>query len=432
MDGAEQTMVIDITDQQSSSTIEHHTRHELRSYWYLFAWFTAFVGCVFQVYYISFQYFVYDVVSEVSIGRSSPMVPPQVIVCVYQHFAYRNISEYRSSNTIRAILDSTYDPKELMVKYTIHKNESYQSDWFESPTINSSYLIVDKFIKRYKICYSIRLNSGLQYREALLTNGIGWPHFYSVQLNATKFGSCDLVMLYMHPADRHFYGLSNAFTENYRALTNHSLGIGDKNHVVISYSRGMRVMKGPPYRTMCLNYSDIGYESRGHCFEDCLYRLAIKEIGKVPFSIMVNQPVDLPMMSFRDDGNDTISKKLFQLEQRCSRNCTRKDCIKMEFVPKVMSSMKSDNLTIELYAPNEPGIVSIYKPKISLIDYITYVLSCIGFWFAFSPLVFLLDNDVLRKVLFGTQVQTKRTNRVSNMNTFASPLELQPMSSLTI
>lgn len=43
-----------------------------------------------------------------------------------------------------------------------------------------------------------------------------------------------------------------------------------------------------------------------------------------------------------------------------------------------------------LLAPGHSKLKIVYKPKIELIDFVTYVLICLIFWFGWAPLPFLL------------------------------------------
>ena len=43
-----------------------------------------------------------------------------------------------------------------------------------------------------------------------------------------------------------------------------------------------------------------------------------------------------------------------------------------------------------LMPPSKPTLISVQVPIVTWIDFVTYILSSFGFWFAFSPLVSLL------------------------------------------
>jgi hypothetical protein len=44
------------------------------------------------------------------------------------------------------------------------------------------------------------------------------------------------------------------------------------------------------------------------------------------------------------------------------------------------------NVTISVYPPNEPVMTVTHLPKLTLLDFVVYSLSCISFWFGFCPL----------------------------------------------
>ena len=73
--------------------------------------------------------------------------------------------------------------------------------------------------------------------------------------------------------------------------------------------------------------------------------------------------------------------------QECETSNSRRDCREDVYVPYVIAASE-DRPVIVLFSSRKPRIVSKSKAAIELIDFVTYVLSAISFWFAFSPLVF--------------------------------------------
>ena len=113
-------------------------------------------------------------------------------------------------------------------------------------------------------------------------------------------------------------------------------------------------------------------------------------------------------------------------EDSCMDRCRAPDCVRTNFVPTLMATSarhgevlrntadtttnKTMTMTqqktifpLVLLAPPIPDMTYEAKPKITLIDYLTYISSCANFWLGFSPLVFFLTNGTLRKLFKGDE-----------------------------
>ncbi|KAI1301391.1 hypothetical protein HDE_03047 [Halotydeus destructor] len=399
-------------------------RHSSHTRWTLVSWILVAIGSIVQIGYISEQYFAYETVSEVSIGKETQIVPPKMIMCMEAEAAARNateyeriISSYSDEMTVGAILDNSYDIEELIQYYYVHDADSYT---FRKYYYIGSLLKSKKFLKRNSVCYSFYLDASVKFPEHYLTNGLQMPRIFAVKMRADFLANSTFDIFYMHPSNLDFHGKSNRFGENNRFVTNKTTGEGNNNWVIFTYSRITRKYLGPPYTTNCLDYTEKGFQSRGHCFESCLTKASIRELNFVPFSVSSYESLNVTLMDVTHNNDDIVMDKLRKLERDCSERCKQKDCFKMEYTPKLISTIKDTNsVVVELYSPNEPGIQSVSKPKITLIDYVTYVLSCLGFWFAFSPLVFM-EQKLLTRLT--------RSRKKDNENVSAA--EMEPLSAV--
>lgn len=121
-----------------------------------------------------------------------------------------------------------------------------------------------------------------------------------------------------------------------------------------------------------------------------------------------------------------------KLRYRCRQVCKPNDCFKEVFEISIEDIYYTANANDELktnigvYASTSLSTIIEYVAKISLIDYISYVLCCIGFWLGVSLLGSLLQFD-LNKLkhnmshLFdnissgGIKIQNDNTHRIENI-----------------
>lgn len=72
------------------------------------------------------------------------------------------------------------------------------------------------------------------------------------------------------------------------------------------------------------------------------------------------------------------------------------DCHTETYAVSSSKLLQSDN-DISIVHPNRADILAVETPLLTIVDLVTYTLSTLGFWFAFSPIVCL--NGKIRKLL---------------------------------
>lgn len=351
----------------------------------LICWTVASAGLIWQVYYISTQYFAYDTVTVVTIARPAKLTPPVLQICVKRSTL---ISSNESTMTIHEIFQQTPTTDEIVQKVTVHSTNHYAME--NSPAGKERFKF-GKHLKKYFVCYSTEMMRNVSFKSHLLFNGLIGAKFYRLHINASYFEQSEYLYINTHPLNTRFYGKCDSYTEHAREI--HDLtGKGNKNYVTLSYSYFQSIRLPYPYSTNCIDYSRLGYESSSHCFEDCLFKRSAKVLKKIPFSVLVDKATDMQLISEEDNFNATLFNILKQLETECGKSCSQKTCITEEYIPRVLTASHEEHMIFELYASSEPYIISQYKPLLSIIDFVTYLLSCFSFWLGISPLGLLLDK----------------------------------------
>lgn len=119
-------------------------------------------------------------------------------------------------------------------------------------------------------------------------------------------------------------------------------------------------------------------------------------------------------MTFGND-NEVITAEARKL---CATKCFRMDCLTQEirftYITPLLHSLPSDNNYIIFLEPMKGPLKVIYKPLISLIDFITYELCCVSFWLGWAPLPFLLGLDLswLKMMITRRNLSNTTTNQV--------------------
>lgn len=376
------------------------SRKWFRRLWILICYVLNFIGCAAQLYYISEQYFKYGTVTELSIKRQDRLRPPQLIICLQ---AKDFIHDYKD---VPSLFQLSPNASRL-----INLNESSIRDgngWLTDERKFYSFKVA-KVFKSGSLCYSIHVNHSLVFSARQITNGRKYPSIYHLTLNY-NFRTAKDFLIYTHHPLMSWYGDSDSFAIHNRIL-NKSQNIIDYNQVGLSYSTFKLVRLPAPYQTNCIDYVTIGYESYANCFEYCIGVLCAKMFGKNPYYLYSTEISTLPFLRNRDmKRNKTILIAMRDIEKECRIKCAYTDCDFEQIVPKKMVSTNSTFPIFELLAPNEPYVISEYKPQVQLVDFVTASLSCLGFWLAWSPLDFLL------KIQFSKIVSTVRMRGATDVN----------------
>lgn len=379
--------------------------------WSLLIYFLlAMLGCLLQVYHISDQFFEYDTVTQLTMRRPINAKPPALILCFFLSQCYdpKIVQKYGLNTSDKQLpekitLDQIFELTPTLqdqFKTCRLRTQGYRlSDRMKGNENCKQHFEIVKFYKQRLICFYIKLKDERPFFLEQLYNSIQFAKYYQVTMVGTGLEAATHYMTFVSDSKLRFDGRSDSYEEHNRMLLNESSGEGNQSFITLTYARYESTLLEKPYKTDCLNYQrQLGFQSKGDCFETCVLKQAITELRKAPFSIAYEEPSPHMILSFDDLKDDAKAAQLDKVEVFCRSRCSKKDCHKEDFTPKIISSESYTGVGFEIYAPNEPDVITTFVPRTSLVDYITMVFSCIGFWFGFSPLYFFKDFDVLSMV----------------------------------
>lgn len=167
----------------------------------------------------------------------------------------------------------------------------------------------------------------------------------------------------------------------------------------MSYAKLASFLLPSPYKSDCLNYLEHGFTSQDDCYESCLRQKSIERFDKLPYTILsqADHVTNNHSIMFELD-NATIYNEFQKLENQCKILCQRPACYSEDFVPKILTAELHDQLGLDLYVSNEPLIKTQFLSKITHVDYLSFCLSCAGFWMGFCPYAVLRKWDFISKL----------------------------------
>ena len=152
-----------------------------------------------------------------------------------------------------------------------------------------------------------------------------------------------------------------------------------------------------PFEDKCRDYSKSGFLSRGDCFKKCLIKFMDEETNGsiIPPGIYVveNEVSNMKKRFFSfneidssEDGNNTWQWILHRKKIHCEKKCHAKECESITYSPIVWEKTESKLPALALTIPFTPTISSTSLPAVSVVQFLTDVVSALGFWLGISAL----------------------------------------------
>jgi hypothetical protein len=140
-----------------------------------------------------------------------------------------------------------------------------------------------------------------------------------------------------------------------------------------------------PYGTNCRNYS------QGDCFEECVMKTTLRHTNgtTLPASTTLYRNETKKIIQIPDlYMNKRIDTMVNEVDKLCARACHQGDCVSDTYIPRMLSTAKADGNTsmIQTFVPISPLIKTTCHPQVTKTQYLTDVVSTLGFWMGVSLL----------------------------------------------
>jgi hypothetical protein len=208
------------------------------------------------------------------------------------------------------------------------------------------------------------------------------------------------------------------------------------NSPIVTHTRISTEILPHPFPSNCRIYSDSGYQSRAHCFNDCVLRKMILDIGRVPGDMLITKPFTGYTLSLKERSDQ--DNNLDNWTEICENSCSQRECTRIDFLPRLIGWRTKDlnYFRVYLVIPGEPDIESIMSPAVTLIDVITFISGSVSFWFGLAFYTFLsrslpVVSSTNRLVFFWRKFQFQK--KISDINSleFRKHLLRQKLKSWT-
>lgn len=374
--------------------------------WRLLANSLALAGFCYQVYYISDIYFEYNTVNQVIVNQSDHIPPPKLVICTDKSGWYDEIkySSEKKGNP-PAILSRMIDPDAIISSFNYNTNQYERKvvSQYKHPVLN-----VTLHLKKSKYaCYSIGIPKYLDIDTSCVDDLLSSKPYIELLMYYPFLRRNRNWYVFTISQDLTFYG--NMWS--YMSLNKKPL-LPDRPtssfDVFISYTYYSSKLLPYPHKTNCEDYTASGKESRAHLYHDCFENLYLKkymavlrldnEFSNLDSLYSLNDEKGLFKNFNLSAYQKSMSEDVKLFDKRCRMASARPNCVENIYIPhatKNINQLNVDSVSyIAVSAPSTPQIVTQSRPLIEIIDYVTYILSSLSFWFAFSPLLLFTEGHI--------------------------------------
>ena len=363
-----------------------------------------FVGCAvgvtYQISLMSSNYFEYRTTTEIRIELPKKVSRMAISICTryVDHLDYEQIRrespgkfrsnwhfthdvnwirKYQHELTVDEILRFTPEINSILFKMAYRVSHSYESRVSNGSSIYD-LLEVEKYLYLEFICYKLYQKSGedISYSSLSVTPTASGEILHIV-LNKT-LDRANMMKIAIHSQRNRPYR-SLMFTPVQRRSYDAKDQVAQYNSFS-SYSTLLHTRNlPPPYDTKCFDYERIGLASTTECIEECIKTRVIQKLNKIPFSFMVNESIDMKMVSYLDVIRPETAKTLFQIQHVCSEICSHRSCkdlTEMTFTTSTMFPVFILRVIVPLY----PSIFITANPALKLVEFLTQVMSILSTW----------------------------------------------------
>lgn len=209
------------------------------------------------------------------------MIPPALVIC-FHGIAFDEIDKLRLNNASYSI-DKFIGRAYLTPPQYLTFEMITEGRIFEAANLT-------KFVKQEHVCYQVSIGDQ-QYDHYRLTSETIVPFFYGVELKYPPTRDTVLTILLIQ-SDKKLYGPNDNFLMHNKGHFSESDQTFSNAWAQLSYQQYKSQLLEAPYETNCLDYRKQKFESRNHCYDECLLR-KFTPLAFLLHDILIDKPYDL-------------------------------------------------------------------------------------------------------------------------------------------
>ena len=355
---------------------------------------TCIAGCSYQCLKILILYFEYPTTNRIAslpVGEESFQSPVLILCSRYKdHMTQGKMS---NKTTIRDILEHTPAPESLPQTCWWRTEAGYE----RRDGLNcSNAFAFDKFYTQASVCYSVQQIQGQRlFKTQDLASHIRCPfEVYSIRVSRNLSDGFVAILPMISGGEgavpahlltylsRPFASLLHLRQESGKPILATVLRLSFK------VSRVHLLEK--PYDTACYREEDPfqALERKRECVIDSLAH----SLNRTPFAETIAEKLPYPHISELEWSDEGTREEVQRVTRAChARHASRTPCstsYTSTLIDLTNNSSSKGSLLVDVLSPRESAQERISEARMSLIEFLTYVSSCLSTWFGFPILSF--------------------------------------------
>ena len=381
-------------------------------------------GGSWQLFTILDNYLKYEIISEVYYIKDDSVTPPAFSLCLpyVEVLNYKNMSSPFDEITPKYWVDIDTNEKRDRISHGIQRNLTVTDIFNLTPELTDimkagyvrkkgSYRIeydnlqgmqITKYVKDDLVCYQINYEGQNRvFREprfTLRSHHITYgqePGIHMViSIDRDAINHLSKAVLYLHPYGQLPRG-DRDFPLNYMSSRSSQLFSNSSSYIGITYYKANLNLLPAPYSTRCRNFSNfhpplttgfnLTFDSEYHCIHFCMRMKTLRRFNESSFTTTFEGPEDVHIMTKYSLYTDSFLEKEFDnIFDSCIKQCPGQSCQKVFFMPALVTTRESDDVTFLIYDMAGLETTANFQPKMGTVELLVQVLSVSGVWLGLS------------------------------------------------
>ena len=348
-------------------------------------------GCLYQVTYVSRQYFAYKTTTRVESQLHDVIRYPALILCTRisdfvndTDLQKLNLSphELLNSLTIKQLLDLTPAANEsidqcmLRVDENSHYKKYSRDDCYE-------YFAIKKYITSNYICYHLYSRQNLSYSINEVANAFNYSlYVYEVWLTKPFNQTTELYISASYPSTREYESDEMQFPVYSRRFGKVFTRYEYRTWFHFRPKEEYFELLPAPYDTNCL-------KDNLYCLRNCYIKKTVSILRRFPFNEPCNESAeysDLLVLSSKDLKDTKMLSKWKDIKLTCQESCDKRTC-RVSITSSTVYIYDDTVLDYGALVVSVPASYSRIIFSVPVTDWISYLSSIsnsISIWFGFS------------------------------------------------
>jgi hypothetical protein len=389
-------------------------------------------GLTWQLYLVCKIYFSYKVTTSLRIEFPPTVSPQATSFCARntdilqfdrlnaktgKNWSYTmdldTIRKYQEELTVNQFFEFTPPVDEVIQRILYRAKGTYERFVKAGREVYDTFTVTKYAYLEY-VCYRMwdKTAADMTFRELAVTPTSAGM-IYELYLNETMIRS-NYIRISLHGRDKYPYR-SLKISPVTRRGYNEETKTSRYNMYVNQQIRLTVKLLPPPFESNCMDYKKIGIDSDVHCIQDCIRRQTKEKYDMIPFGVIVNgtlqgEEKDMKMISYNNVASEVFGRELLEMAQRCGDvECNRLDCDLRTAMTITTLLYESDVSVIGMRfnVPSDPYIWVMTSPALNVVEFLTYIMSCVSTWTGLS----IMSTEPLRLVRLSRRKYAEFTGR---------------------